>query len=78
MWKLQLPRKQRMGLMAIFGVGFVTVAAGAIRLYYSVVTVESDDFTCKSIVFIIEIDCVEVFHKQNVTLKLKTYCHSNF
>jgi len=44
-WKVQLPKKQRIGLMALFGIGFITVGAGAVRLYYSILTAQSADYT---------------------------------
>lgn len=33
-WKLQLPRKQKIALGAIFGVGFLLCIAGVLRIYY--------------------------------------------
>lgn len=33
-WKLQLPRKQKVALGAIFGIGFLLCIAGVLRIYY--------------------------------------------
>jgi len=33
-WKLQMPRGQKIALCALLGVGLVAVAAGCVRFYY--------------------------------------------
>jgi hypothetical protein len=45
MWKIQLPKHQRIGLLAIFATGFLVCVAGTIRLYYSISTNLSHDST---------------------------------
>ncbi|CZR65542.1 uncharacterized protein PAC_15442 [Phialocephala subalpina] len=42
-WEVQLPKRQRIGLLAIFAAGFLVCVAGALRLYYSILTDKSSD-----------------------------------
>jgi hypothetical protein len=42
-WKLNLPKRQRISLVVIFGIGFVVCISGAIRLYHSIQTNLSSD-----------------------------------
>ncbi|KAH8778273.1 hypothetical protein F5882DRAFT_440670 [Hyaloscypha sp. PMI_1271] len=42
-WNVQLPVRQRVGLLIIFGAGFLVCVAGALRLYYSITTDKSPD-----------------------------------
>ncbi|KUJ08697.1 uncharacterized protein LY89DRAFT_741544 [Mollisia scopiformis] len=42
-WEVQLPKRQRMGLIGIFAAGFLVCVAGALRLYYSILTQKSTD-----------------------------------
>jgi hypothetical protein len=45
LWRVQLPKKQRIGLIALFGVGSLVNIAGGLRLYYSIVVNDSRDGT---------------------------------
>ncbi|KAE9379385.1 hypothetical protein N431DRAFT_434387 [Stipitochalara longipes BDJ] len=42
-WNVQLPKRQRVGLLIIFAAGFLVCVAGALRLYYSIITDKSPD-----------------------------------
>ncbi|PVH99916.1 hypothetical protein DM02DRAFT_593648 [Periconia macrospinosa] len=44
LWSLQLPLKQRLGLISLFSVGTSVCIAGAIRMYYLEVYFSSDDY----------------------------------
>ena len=45
LWRIQLPKKQRIGLIALFSVGSLVNIAGGLRLYYSIVVNDSKDGT---------------------------------
>jgi hypothetical protein len=45
LWRIQLPKKQRIGLIALFGVGSLVNIAGGLRLYYSIIVNNSRDGT---------------------------------
>ena len=45
LWQLQMPVKQRVGLLAVFGVGSIVCIAGAMRVYYSIVVNDGQDGT---------------------------------
>jgi hypothetical protein len=45
LWRVKLPKKQRLGLTALFSVGSLVNIAGGLRLYYSVVVNDSKDGT---------------------------------
>ncbi|KFZ25164.1 hypothetical protein V502_00358 [Pseudogymnoascus sp. VKM F-4520 (FW-2644)] len=42
-WKTNLPKSKRIGLVGIFGAGFLVCVAGGLRLYYTIATQTSDD-----------------------------------
>ncbi|KAG0648068.1 hypothetical protein D0Z07_5732 [Hyphodiscus hymeniophilus] len=44
-WKTHLPKRQRIGLLVVFGTGFLVCLAGVLRLYYSITTDHSKDTT---------------------------------
>lgn len=44
-WDIQLPRRQRIGLLGIFGAGGLVCISGALRLYYTITTHRSSDPT---------------------------------
>ena len=46
--KLQMPRKQRLGLMFVFGLGLVVCVAGIVRIWYITVYFKSYDVSCMS------------------------------
>ena len=48
LWRVQLPKKQRIGLLALFGVGSLVNIAVGLRLYYSIVVNDSKDGTWTS------------------------------
>ena len=45
--KLRLSKKQRAGLICLFGIGLLVVAAGALRLYFTLAALKSYDVTWK-------------------------------
>jgi hypothetical protein len=45
LWRVQLPKKQRIGLITLFGVGSLVNIAGGLRLYYSIIVNDSRDGT---------------------------------
>ena len=45
LWRLQMPLRQRIGLICIFSVGSISCIAGAMRVYYSVVVNDAHDGT---------------------------------
>ncbi len=45
LWRIQLPKRQRIGLVILFGIGALVNIAGGLRLYYSLVVNDSRDGT---------------------------------
>ncbi|KAF3390266.1 hypothetical protein F1880_009230 [Penicillium rolfsii] len=45
LWKLHLPRKQKVGMMLVFGVGIFVIATSSARLYELTQMIQSQDFT---------------------------------
>ncbi|KAK4865368.1 hypothetical protein LT330_009479 [Penicillium expansum] len=45
LWKLQLPRRQKWGILVVFGLGILIVATSAARMYPLSVMVNGGDFT---------------------------------
>lgn len=42
-WKLQMPRRQKVALCAVLCVGLIAVAAGCVRFYYVLFLAHEDD-----------------------------------
>ena len=47
LWSLQLPIKQKLGLIFLFSVGLLVCVAGILRMYYLEVYFKSHDNLCK-------------------------------
>jgi hypothetical protein len=47
-WNVQIPRRDRLCLIAMFGTGLLVCVAGSLRLWLLTVYFRSDDPTCTS------------------------------